>query len=316
MDNSEALLQGKSKDTSNDYHKLSGLLNYEIKENEIRLNFEYAALAIKFLTADIFRVIMSHSNQDINYKSTEAVTQHGLSYQNFILNEKDTELIIKTDKLVLKISKEKFMLKVFNKNGKLIHQDYNKYALGWKKQKVRAWKSFKKNERFYGLGEKTGWLDKKQFVESKCKEYNTAFLYAPNFSLGVNILFEMNKKLAEIMNKFNNYKPEIEETHHIHKKDAPSGTAVSIAEQIYSKLEKFDGWDFHDKPQENKVPVKSIREGEVFGEHKISYNSNEDKIELSHKAKNRNGFALGAVLAAEFIENKNGIYTMSDMLSL
>lgn len=162
----------------------------------------------------------------------------------------------------------------------------------------------------------TGWLDEKEFVENKCKEYNTAFLYAPNFSLGVNILFEMNKKLAEVMNKFNNYKPEIEETHHIHKKDAPSGTAVSIAEQIYTKIEEFDAWDFHDKAQENKIPIKSIRKGEVFGEHKISYNSNEDEIELSHKAKNRNGFALGAVLAAEFIKNKKGIYTISDMLSL
>ncbi|MFW5987841.1 MAG: glycoside hydrolase family 31 protein [bacterium] len=161
MDNSEALLQGKSRDDSIDYHKLSGVLNYEVKENEVRLNFEYASLAVRFLTADIFRVIMAHSKQEINYKSTQAVTEHSLSYHNFKLSETESELLIKTDKLILKISKEKFKLRVLNKEGKLIHQDYSEYALGWKKQKVRAWKSFNENERFYGLGEKTGWLDKK-----------------------------------------------------------------------------------------------------------------------------------------------------------
>lgn len=161
MDNSEALLQGKSRDDSSDYHKLSGILNYETKDNLIKLNFEHASLVIKFLTADIFRVIMAHSNQEINYKSTDAVIEHNLSYDNYELEDNEQELIINTDKLVLKIKKEKFLLQVFNKKGKLIHTDYDEYSLGWKKQKVRAWKSFKGNERFYGLGEKTGWLDKK-----------------------------------------------------------------------------------------------------------------------------------------------------------
>jgi alpha-glucosidase len=161
MDNSEALLQGKSRDDSSDYHKLSGILNYETKDNLIKLNFEHASLVIKFLTADIFRVIMAHSNQEINYKSTDAVIEHNLSYDNYELEDTEQELIINTDKLVLKIKKEKFLLQVFNKKGKLIHTDYDEYSLGWKKQKVRAWKSFKGNERFYGLGEKTGWLDKK-----------------------------------------------------------------------------------------------------------------------------------------------------------
>ncbi len=161
MDNSDALLQGKSRDNSNDYHKLSGILNYEIKDNEIRLNFKHASLAVRFLTADIFRVIMAHSDQKISYKSTEAVIEHNLTYDDFIFNEKDSELIIKTDKLVIKLKKENFLLEVFNKQGKLIHKDHNEYALGWKKQKVRAWKSFEQSQRFYGLGEKTGWLDKK-----------------------------------------------------------------------------------------------------------------------------------------------------------
>lgn len=161
MDNSEALLQGKSRDDSIDYHKLNGILNYEINDNIIKLNFEQASLAIKFLTADIFRVIMAHSNQEINYKSTDAVIEHNLSYDDYDFEDKDKELIIKTDELVLKIEKEKFLLKVFDKNGKLIHKDYSEYSLGWKKQKVRAWKSFEQNQRFYGLGEKTGWLDKK-----------------------------------------------------------------------------------------------------------------------------------------------------------
>ncbi|CCU81150.1 Alpha-glucosidase [Halanaerobium saccharolyticum subsp. saccharolyticum DSM 6643] len=162
MDNSETLLQGKSsRDDSIDYHKLSGILNYKIEDNQIRFNFKNASLVIRFLTADIFRIIMANSKQQFNYKSTEAVIDHNLSYNDFKFEENNKELIIKTEKLVIKIEKEKFFLQVFNKEGKLIHQDYSKYSLGWKKKKLRAWKSFKNNERFYGLGEKTGWLDKK-----------------------------------------------------------------------------------------------------------------------------------------------------------
>jgi alpha-glucosidase len=162
MDNSETLLQGKSsRDDSIDYHKLSEILNYKIEDNQIRFNFKNASLVIRFLNADIFRIIMANSKQQFNYKSTEAVIDHNLSYNDFKFEENNKELIIKTDKLVIKIQKEKFFLQVFNKEGKLIHQDYSKYSLGWKKKKLRAWKSFKNNERFYGLGEKTGWLDKK-----------------------------------------------------------------------------------------------------------------------------------------------------------
>ncbi len=161
MDNSEALLQGKTRDDSNDYHKLSGILNYEIKGNKILFNFEHASLALKFLTADIFRVVMAHSNQQLDFESTDAVIEHNLSYTDYDFEEKDEKIIIKTEKLVIEIRTDKFLLSVFDKSGKLIHRDYSEYALGWKKQKVRAWKSFANNERFYGLGEKTGWLDKK-----------------------------------------------------------------------------------------------------------------------------------------------------------
>ena len=161
MDNSQALLQGKSRDNSIDYHKLSDIINYEIKNNELRFEFEQTELAIRFLTADIFRVIMAVPGEEITYQNTEAIIDHNLYYNNFDLTEKDNQIIIKTKSLVLKIKKDKFLLKVFNKKGNLIHQDYRSYALGWKKQKLRAWKSFEKNESFYGLGEKTGWLDKK-----------------------------------------------------------------------------------------------------------------------------------------------------------
>ena len=109
MDNSEALLQGKSRDDSNDYHKLSGILNYEIEDNKIIFNFEHASLAVKFLTADIFRVTMAHSNQEINFKSTAAVIEHQLSYTDYDLEEKEEEIVIKTEALVLKIKKDKFI---------------------------------------------------------------------------------------------------------------------------------------------------------------------------------------------------------------
>ncbi|MGM0603819.1 MAG: glycoside hydrolase family 31 protein [Bacillota bacterium] len=161
MDNSEALLQGKSRDDSSDYHKLQGILNYEIKDNEVLFDFEHASIAIEFLRADIFRLIVAHSNQPINYKTTEAVIEHNLSHDSFEVEENKEKIIIETAELRLEVRKDKFLLSVFDQQGNLIHQDHSNYALGWKKQKVRAWKSFKNSERFYGLGEKTGWLDKK-----------------------------------------------------------------------------------------------------------------------------------------------------------
>ncbi|MGC9331968.1 MAG: 4-hydroxy-tetrahydrodipicolinate reductase [Bacteroidales bacterium] len=161
----------------------------------------------------------------------------------------------------------------------------------------------------------TGWLDKYDDVVKACKQADTAFFHASNFSIGVNVLFEMNKKLANIMQQFPQYKPLISETHHIHKKDAPSGTAIHLAEDLIHAHSKIKGWKKESAENKNDLPVKSIREDEVFGEHHIFYESDVDVLELSHKAKNRNGFALGAIMAAEFIQNKKGIFSMKDMLA-
>ncbi|MFP4663611.1 MAG: 4-hydroxy-tetrahydrodipicolinate reductase [Bacteroidales bacterium] len=163
----------------------------------------------------------------------------------------------------------------------------------------------------------TGWLDMYETVVQECKKQNGAFFYASNFSIGVNILFEMNRKLASLMDRFPQYKAMIEETHHIHKLDAPSGTAISLAKDLVLENSKLHSWKrSEDKPDENSLPVKSLREGEVFGEHAVQYESDVDIIELKHKAKNRKGFALGAIMAAEFIQNKKGIFSMKDMLSI
>lgn len=162
----------------------------------------------------------------------------------------------------------------------------------------------------------TGWLDNWEQVISECKKYDGSFFYASNFSIGVNVLFSMNKKLANIMQQFDDYKCHIEETHHIHKLDAPSGTAISIANDIIKANKKLVSWKLEKDAQNQDLPIKSIREGEITGKHTIIYESNVDMIKLEHEAKNRQGFALGAVLAAEFIYNKKGIYNMQDMLAL
>ena len=162
----------------------------------------------------------------------------------------------------------------------------------------------------------TGWLDKKESVEQACKDKNACFFYASNFSIGVNIFFAINHKLAEIMNSFDNYSCRMEETHHIHKLDAPSGTAISLAEDITNSIDRLSGWRLSDNAGEQDLPIKAIREGEVTGKHTIFYESDVDTIELTHAAKNRRGFAQGAVLAAEFVNNKTGIFTMQDLLAL
>jgi len=131
-------------------------------------------------------------------------------------------------------------------------------------------------------------------------------------------LFAMNQKLAGLMNSFDNYQCKIEETHHIHKLDAPSGTAISIADDILKNIHRLEHWKLADnlsvKP--NELPITAIREGEITGKHTILYNSDVDIISLSHEAKNRRGFALGAVLAAAFLKDKKGIFTMQDMLAI
>jgi len=159
----------------------------------------------------------------------------------------------------------------------------------------------------------TGWLKSYDDIVNYCKQNNNTFFYASNYSVGVNILFEVNLHLAKIMSKFNDYDVMVEETHHIYKLDKPSGTAISLAEQILENNKNKKGWELETKNKE-LLNIKSYREGEVPGVHKITYKSEIDKLELSHSAFSRKGFALGAVLAAEFIKDKTGIFNMRDLL--
>ena len=159
----------------------------------------------------------------------------------------------------------------------------------------------------------TGWLSKKPEIEKIAEENKTAFLYGSNFSLGVNLFFALNEKLAEMMKNFNEYTIQLEEIHHTHKKDAPSGTAISLAEGIIKNNPNFDAWKL-DETKENQLGIFAIRENEVPGTHSIFYRSEVDEIEIKHTAFNRNGFALGAVIAAEWIKGKSGNFTMNDVL--
>lgn len=158
----------------------------------------------------------------------------------------------------------------------------------------------------------TGWLNKYDEAVQKCKELNAAFIYASNFSLGVNLFFELNKKLAEMMKNFPEYRVTIEETHHTQKLDAPSGTAISLAEQIIQNGNK-KGWQL-DKAAENEIPITAKRIENVPGTHEISYDSAVDSIKIEHVAHSRDGFALGAIIAAEWLQDKKGIFSMKDVL--
>ena len=161
----------------------------------------------------------------------------------------------------------------------------------------------------------TGWLDNKTEIEGLCKEKNGAFLYASNFSLGVNIFFALNKKLAQMMAPHKQYVASIEEIHHTEKLDAPSGTALTLAEGILPYTTQ-NTWKLEDNASENDLPIKALREPHVPGTHTVTYRSDIDNIEIEHIAHNRDGFALGAVVAAEWIEGKNGIFTMNDVLNI
>ena len=160
----------------------------------------------------------------------------------------------------------------------------------------------------------TGWLDDYQKVTDSAIANGTAFLYASNFSIGVNLFFKLNKTLAQMMTPQKEYKVAMEETHHIHKLDAPSGTAITLAEDIINNSDTTN-WKL-DGVGENTISIKSLREGEVPGTHSIKYKSPIDEITIEHKAHNRTGFALGAVIAAEWIAGKKGVYKMEDVLNL
>ena len=160
----------------------------------------------------------------------------------------------------------------------------------------------------------TGWLNDYDKLSTFCKKNKQTFFYASNFSLGVNILFEINKQLAKIMNRFENYEISIDETHHTEKLDAPSGTAITLANNIISEIERKESWKTK-TDKHNQININSFRIENVTGIHTIKYDSFVDSIELKHYAKNRKGFALGAVLAAEFIIGKTGVFGMNDLLN-
>lgn len=158
----------------------------------------------------------------------------------------------------------------------------------------------------------TGWLDNYESAVKMCESENSAFLYASNFSIGVNLFFELNQKLAKLMDPFQNYSVAIEEIHHLQKLDSPSGTAISIAQQIIANSRKT-GWQL-DHAEENEIPITAKREDNVPGTHTVSYKSEIDTIEIKHTAHSREGFALGAVIAAEWIRDKKGVFSMKDVL--
>lgn len=158
----------------------------------------------------------------------------------------------------------------------------------------------------------TGWLEHYPKTCQICLENKTAFLYASNFSIGVNIFFEVNKLLAKLMANLSQYEVSIEEIHHTQKLDAPSGTAISLAQHIISEGNKTQ-WALN-KNDENSVPIFAIREGEVPGTHTVTYKSLVDTINIKHTAHSREGFAFGAVLAAEWLLGKQGVFSMNDVL--
>ncbi len=162
----------------------------------------------------------------------------------------------------------------------------------------------------------TGWNGHLPEAEECALKNNAAFLFSSNFSIGVNMFFEINKKLALLMNGRSDYQVIIEETHHTQKKDAPSGTAVTLAQQIIEGRGLENKWLLNDFTNPEALPIISHRIGAVPGTHKITYSSAIDNLEITHTAHSRDGFAHGAVLAAEFIEGKKGIFSMQDVLGI
>ncbi|WP_396188825.1 4-hydroxy-tetrahydrodipicolinate reductase [Flavobacterium sp.] len=160
----------------------------------------------------------------------------------------------------------------------------------------------------------TGWLEHYNTIVQLCKEKNGSFIYGSNFSLGVNIFFELNAYLAKMMKNLGQYKVSMEEIHHTQKLDAPSGTAITLAEGIINNS-NYTNWTL-DTPKENEIKIEAKRIGTVPGTHSIFYDSSVDQIEIKHTAHNREGFALGSVVAAEWLIGKKGVFTMKDVLNI
>jgi 4-hydroxy-tetrahydrodipicolinate reductase len=161
----------------------------------------------------------------------------------------------------------------------------------------------------------TGWLDKYSAVTELCNKKNGGFIYASNFSLGVNIFFELNEQLAKMMRQLEEYNISMEEIHHTKKLDAPSGTAITLADGIIKHTNK-KSWNLDVTNNDSQIPIIAKRINDVPGTHTVAYNSAVDSIEIKHTAHNRSGFALGAVIAAEWLHGKTGVFTMKDVLGL
>ncbi len=163
----------------------------------------------------------------------------------------------------------------------------------------------------------TGWNNDLDSIKEKTNSVNGSLLHASNFSVGVNVFFELNKKLAELMSGNSDYSASIEEIHHVQKLDAPSGTAITLAEGLIENNSNYSSWKLADSNSENQnqLPIIAQRLPEVPGTHTIQYSSDIDSISITHEAHNRKGFALGAVIAAEWLKNKRGVFTMKDVLN-
>lgn len=161
----------------------------------------------------------------------------------------------------------------------------------------------------------TGWYDQFDQIKKLCVENDTSLLAATNFSVGVNLFFELNQRLAQLMNNRTEYKAEIEEIHHTEKLDSPSGTAITLAEGLLENNSLYQEWANENNTKKGVLPIVSVRKDKVPGTHTISFSSEIDSIRIEHIANNRKGFALGAVLAAEYIHDKKGIFSMKEVLN-
>ncbi|MDR2840723.1 MAG: 4-hydroxy-tetrahydrodipicolinate reductase [Paludibacter sp.] len=162
----------------------------------------------------------------------------------------------------------------------------------------------------------TGWTDALPDLKREITENGNTLFWSSNYSIGVNIFMAVNKYLARLMNDFPSYNVEMTEIHHIHKLDSPSGTAITLAEQIIQNIDRKTSWVEGNETSPEQLSIHPLRQGEVPGIHQISYNSQVDTIEISHSANSREGFALGAVIAAEFIKNKSGFFSMEDLMRI
>jgi 4-hydroxy-tetrahydrodipicolinate reductase len=160
----------------------------------------------------------------------------------------------------------------------------------------------------------TGWLKNYDEVVKICRKNGTSFIHSSNFSIGVNILFRINTELARMMAGLRDYVPFIEEIHHVKKLDAPSGTAITLAEGIKAQHPVYEGWCTAGNTRDNAIPIRSVREGTVPGTHIVTWDSEIDALSIKHEAKGRKGFAYGAIVAAQFIKSRKGVYTMNDVL--